>query len=86
MTRPWTSLLGLALCLGLAGGLAGCKTMEKPSLLHPGSEQTQQARALRYDPYPEPNVGPSVDGGRPRNYEKPLPETQRARWTLGNWQ
>jgi hypothetical protein len=60
--------------------------MAKPSLLHPGNEQTQQARALQYDPYPETNIGPTVDGSRPRNYDKAAPEPERSRWYLGNWQ
>jgi len=86
MTRPWLSILGLTLSLGLIGGLSGCKTTEWPNWLHPGSEQAQQERALRYDPYPEPNIGPDVEGSRPRDYDKPLPQPARSRWFLGDWQ
>jgi hypothetical protein len=86
MTRTSSPILGLALLLGLAGGLTGCKSDAGPDWLHPGTQQAQQARALRYDPYPEPNIGPNVDGARPRDYDKPLAETQRARWQLGDWQ
>jgi len=81
-----TSILGRILLLGIAIGLAGCKTTETPNWLHPGSQQTQEARVLRYDPYPEPNTGTNVDGTRPRNYDKPTPEPERARWHLGQWE
>jgi hypothetical protein len=86
MTRSWLSIFRFTLLGGLVGLPAGCQHLEKPNLLHPGSEQTQQARALRYDPYPETSIGPTVDGSRPRNYDLGTPETERARWTLGNWQ
>jgi hypothetical protein len=65
--------------------LGGCSTTACPCLCHPGSAQVQQARALRYDPYPENESGPAMVGVRPREYEKPPPETSRARWTLGKW-
>ena len=37
--------------------LAGCQGTAGPSWLHPGDADTQQKRALRYDPYPEPDTG-----------------------------
>jgi hypothetical protein len=81
MTRPW--LLAVGLLIGAA--LAGCKGTAGPCWLHPGSAQTQQARALRYDPYPENEPGPPMLGARPREYDRPPPEPSRARWYLGNW-
>lgn len=65
-------------------GLAGCQSTAMPSLRHPGSAQTQQNRAVRFDPYPENDVGPAMVGVRPRGYENPIPEPSRARWQLGN--
>jgi hypothetical protein len=65
--------------------LTGCASTAGPSWFHPGSATTQQTRALRYDPYPENEPGPTIVGSRPREYQKPPPETSRARWFLGNW-
>jgi len=59
---------------------AGCKTTATPCWLHPGDTETQQKQALRYDPYPEPDTGPPVDGARPREYEVPPADPSRARW------
>lgn len=65
--------------------VGGCKGVEGPCWLHPGSAQCQQKKALRYDPYPENETGPPMEGVRPRDYQKPPPEASRARWHLGNW-
>ncbi len=72
--------------LVLAACSAGCQTTAWPDLAHPGSVQAQQARAIRYDPYPELDLGPISEGTRPPDYDKPLPELQRGRWYLGDWQ
>ena len=61
--------------------LSGCN-VERPRLFGPGSAPVQQKRAERFDPYPDNNIGPEVVGGRPRDYQKPLPETDRARWPI----
>jgi hypothetical protein len=61
------------LALALALGPAGC-CVSQPSLLHPGPEPVQQARAQRFDPYPSNELGPNVEGGRPRDYQNPPPE------------
>jgi hypothetical protein len=65
--------------------IVGCSHTAGPCWLHPGAAKTQQNRALRYDPYPENEPGPTMVGVRPREYQKPPPETSRARWQLGNW-
>jgi hypothetical protein len=54
----------------------GC-CVAPPQILGPGTEREQQQRAQRYDPYPEPNMGPSVDGGRPRDFQAPRAEVLR---------
>ena len=64
----------------------GCKGIEMPSWFHPGSAEVQRSRALRYDPYPENEIGPAVVGVRPREFDKPPPEASRARWHLGGWE
>jgi len=42
-----------------------------------GSVDRQSARAVYHDPYPLNNIGPEVVGGRPREYQQPLPEATR---------
>jgi hypothetical protein len=76
-----------ALCLifGLAGGLSGCQKMARPNLLQPGSAEEQQRRAIRYDPYPQAEIGSSAPSVRPRTYDKPIAEPSRARWFLNGW-
>lgn len=69
----------LVLCL-----IAGCQSTAKPSLAHPRSADIQQKRAERYDPYPEPNVGPGMGETRPRDYQIPPAETTRSRWGKEN--
>jgi hypothetical protein len=69
----------------ILAAMGGCQHTEGPNWLHPGSAATQQARALRYDPYPENEPSPGMAGVRPREYDKPPPEPSRARWHLGGW-
>ena len=60
--------------------LAGCsRTVRKPQLCHPGTAGYQQYNAIQFDPYPQNDVGPEIDGGRPRAYMQPPPEVVRAR-------
>lgn len=77
-------------CLGLfvAGllmlvVLTGCQSTARPNWTNPGPASVQQKRALRYDPYPEPD--PLMAGARPREYENPPSEASRSRWHLGGW-
>lgn len=57
-----------------------------PRLFGPGPADRQQQRAVRFDPYPQDNGGPSLTGVRPREYEKPIPEIDRARWQQSSLQ
>jgi hypothetical protein len=67
-------------------GIAGCQNTAQPNLVHPGTAQAQQNRAVRFDPYPDKELAPAMVGVRPREYENPLPEPTRSRWQLGNTQ
>jgi hypothetical protein len=65
--------------------VAGCKTTAMPSFFQPRQPtDVQQKKALRYDPYPETNVGPEMTGTRPRDYQIPPAEAARARWEREN--
>ena len=70
------------LALVLLGELAGCAGVSKPNWTNPGTAAQQQKRAERFDPYPDPNMAPEAVGVRPREYQVPPPETERARWTV----
>ncbi len=63
----------------LATAIAGCKTTAKPNWFNPGTAKEQKARAIVHDPYPENDVGPAIEGARPREYDRPLSEVDRAR-------
>jgi hypothetical protein len=77
----WRScVLGL-LTAAAAGGCAGYH----PRLWQPGTIQQQRLRATVHDPYPDPDLGPEIDGGRPREYQEPLPEPVRNRLFVDSW-
>jgi hypothetical protein len=67
-------------------GVPGCRSMQGPNLLHPGSTDEQLRQAKRYNPYPETDMGASTTNVCPRGFEKPVAEPSRARWQLNGWQ
>jgi hypothetical protein len=60
-------------------GMGGCHTIRMPNFAHPGTAQQQRADAERWDPYPDPDAGPPVVGGRPLGYTRPLTEADWSR-------
>jgi hypothetical protein len=42
-----------------------------------GTMRQQQLDAAVYDPYASPDVGPDVEGSRPRDFQKPFAEPVR---------
>jgi len=66
--------------------LVGCASMAKPTLPVSLSARGQQRRAVRFDPYPQDDIGPYLfreplmDGTRPRDYNEPVAEIRRSRW------
>ncbi|MAT72818.1 MAG: hypothetical protein CMJ58_25335 [Planctomycetaceae bacterium] len=68
----------LGVVVGLAA-VAGCSsTIRWPQLIGPGPAPLQRAEAEISDPYPLPDLGPEVVGGRPREYAVPVPPVTRA--------
>src|SRR4051812_49780210 len=51
----------------------------RQSIAHPGPAAYQRSQAIQHDPYPLDDVGPEVVGARPREYQRPLNEVERAR-------
>ncbi len=79
-THPCAAALTLA---SIAASVIGCsaeagRVIQFPDLAHPGPAPIQRARAIQHDPYPLNDIGPEVVGGRPREYQQPLPEVDRA--------
>ncbi|TWT35856.1 hypothetical protein KOR34_07510 [Posidoniimonas corsicana] len=76
--RPALALVGpLALLLGCCSGCGS--NFRMPNLFHPGPTGPQRYDAIYHDPYPLPDLGPEVVGGRPRVYQQPVPEVTRGR-------
>jgi hypothetical protein len=57
----------------------------RPLLQPPGPMYRQQQNASLHDPYPDNDLGPTVDGGRPRDFQKPLAEPVRNRRVPDSW-
>ena len=57
----------------------GCVADRPFRLFTPGSTEQKRQRATVHDPYPDQNLGPEVVGGRPRDYQEPLPEAVKNR-------
>ena len=72
------SIKFFAMALFLAG-ISGCSwNLARPDWFAPGSTDYQQQRATIHDPYADNTAGPEVVGGRPREYQQPLPEAVRS--------
>jgi hypothetical protein len=69
--------IAFAICAALM--LCGCRGTIMPRFESPGTAGTQRANALQYDPYPLDDVAPPVAGGRPREYDRPIPEVTRGK-------
>ncbi|HZZ74181.1 MAG TPA: membrane or secreted protein [Pirellulales bacterium] len=63
---------------------AGCRGTSYPDLFHPGTIPQQLHSAERFDPYPDNDAGPTMEGVRPPGFDRPWPEPVQARWTFPN--
>ncbi len=76
-------------CLLLAAALlaiVGCGPFfGLPSICEPGSESQKLADAKKFDPYPDPNMGPAVVGGRPEGFMHPRPDPDITKLPLPPW-
>jgi len=70
MNMPQSLAAGLLILI--ASG--GCQNIARPNWSHPGSAQSQQCQALRYDPYPENDIGPTMVGARPASTKTRRPK------------
>jgi len=65
----------------LLAGMPGCRNLAGPTWRSPGTVAVQRNRAERFDPYPEDDVGPPIEGSRPREFQTPPAEVKRSRWS-----
>lgn len=73
--------------LAVAGGIGCSPSVRMPRLYNPGPAGPQRYSAQTYaDPYPLPDAGPEVVGGRPREFQVPRPPVERARQYLSSRQ
>lgn len=79
----WMLALVAAANLGCANGRF--MGLSWPQWRNPGTVDSQRNDASLHDPYPDPNAGPEVVGGRPREFQKPLPEPVRSRYLTDSW-
>jgi len=82
---PHGWVIGFAALLAICGG---CRSTEPFGLWYGphARSDTQRAQAQVIDPYPDPNIGPPVEGGRPLDYQNPRSAPQRTqpdRWIRG---
>ena len=56
-----------------------------PTVWPPESQKTQVARASKFDPFPDPNMGPAVIGGRPQGFLNPRPEPDPNKTGRSDW-
>jgi hypothetical protein len=76
-------LVKLLILGGACAPLVACSsTIRWPNLRGPGPATYQRAQAEQTDPFPIPDMGPEVVGGRPREFDKPRDEVRRSRQFL----
>ncbi|MEO0531215.1 MAG: hypothetical protein AAF266_11675 [Planctomycetota bacterium] len=70
----------LLLCLGVTLGSVGCGPhLRTPNWFDPGNAASQRFDAIYHDPYPMTDTAPEIVGGRPREYQAPVPPVARPR-------
>jgi hypothetical protein len=84
--RGWLNAVAILTIAGVMPWAVGCASLAKPTWPANANARTQQRRAVRFDPYPQDDIGstlfrePLMDGSRPRDYNEPVAEIRRSRW------
>lgn len=68
----------------LVAGLVGCRS-NRSLLSPPGTVEKQRYNATMFDPYADNDIGPEVVGGRPKDFQKPLADSDRSRLFQKIW-
>ena len=59
--------------LVISATVLGCGV--RPDLRPPGDIYRQRFNAVVHDPFPSEQLGPTIEGARPLEYDRPLDET-----------
>jgi hypothetical protein len=74
----------LALFLPLVA--SGCGPLfGTPQIWPPAPESVQINRAKKFDPFPDPSIGPPVIGGRPQGFLDPRPDPDPNKTVRADW-
>lgn len=73
----WCILIAMSFAFGGCSPEAA-RYIRFPELYHPGTAPQQRGEAIVHDPFPLDDIAPPVVGGRPLDYERPVPEVTRA--------
>jgi len=77
---------GIGMVLGaLTIGCSGCRSDRPHALDPPGTVEQQRLDSTIFDRYPDAESGPTVVGGRPREFQQPLSEPDRSRLFKSRW-
>jgi hypothetical protein len=61
--------------------VSGCG-LSRPNWFQPGHLYHQRLRATHFDPYADTDAAPEFDGGRPRDYQTPRSQPEKAQWFM----
>ncbi len=67
----------------LAVVATGCR-VAGPQVVDARPPWLQRRQLQRFDPYPDENIGPEVEGGRPPDFGQQRSEAAQSRWVLPN--
>jgi len=69
----------------MVAGLMGCRSDRPRALEPPGTIEQQRLDSTIFDRYPDVQTGPPMVGGRPREFQQPLSESDRSRLFKSRW-
>ena len=83
MKRNWTWAATIMLVATLLWA-PGCRSNNR--LLQPaGTIEKQRFNATVFDPYADNDIAPEIEGGRPKDFQKPLSEPSRSQLFRKIW-
>jgi hypothetical protein len=68
----------------VAAGVVGCRG-DRGLLQPPGTIEKQRFDATVFDPYADNDIAPEVEGGRPKDFQRPLSEPSRSQLFRKIW-
>jgi hypothetical protein len=80
--RIGLALAALVITVGCntPAGMAWRQRIVPPRIFRSETVEYQRSEAQQFDPYPQDELGPSVVGGRPPDFQEPPADPSRGRW------